>query len=56
MSSRSEDIRIRYKYRKLILTGKVRVSLKSAMALVGPDCAFHLYGLQLPGRKQAGRR
>lgn len=56
MTSRSEEIRIRYKYRKLILTGKVRISHESAKALVGPDCAFHLYGSQsLPGSASPAR-
>jgi hypothetical protein len=44
MKDRSEEIRIRYKYGKLILGGKVRISLDSARALVGPDRAYHLYG------------
>ena len=56
MTSRSEEIRIRYKYRKLILTGKARISLESARALVGPDCAFHLYGFLRPSRRPTGRR
>ena len=45
MWHRSEEIRIRHKYRMMILTGKVKISLDSARALVGPDCAYHLYGL-----------
>ncbi len=43
MSRMSEEIRLRYLYRDLILTGKVTLSLESAKKLVGPDCAFHLY-------------
>jgi hypothetical protein len=42
MNIRSEELRIRYKYRKLILSGKVGISLDSARALVGPDGVFHL--------------
>ena len=45
MKMQSEEIRIRYKYRKMILSGKAKISLESARALVGPDCAYHLYGL-----------
>jgi hypothetical protein len=45
MKIRTEEIRIRYLYRHLILQGKVRVSLESARRLVGPDCAYHLYSV-----------
>ena len=43
MTQESEEIRLRYLYRNLILQGKARISLDSARRLVGPDCAFHLY-------------
>ena len=43
MKQRSEEIRLRYLYRKMIVMGKVHVSFESARRLVGPDCAFHLY-------------
>jgi hypothetical protein len=52
MTNRSEEIRIRYQYRKLILSGKARISLDAARALVGPDCAYHLYGLIKPAVKR----
>jgi hypothetical protein len=42
--NKSNDIRLRYLYRDLILKGKVQVSFESARKLIGPDCAFHLYG------------
>ena len=45
MNSRSEEIRLRYLYRSLILRGKARLSLDAARRLVGPDCAYHLYGI-----------
>jgi hypothetical protein len=45
MRDKSEEIRIRHLYRKLIVTGKAKISLESARALVGPDCAYHLYGV-----------
>jgi hypothetical protein len=38
-----EELRRRYRYRTLILRGKLRLSLVAARALVGPDCAYHLY-------------
>ncbi len=43
-SNISNDIRLRYLYRDLILRGKAQVSFESARNLIGPDCAFHLYG------------
>lgn len=39
----SEETRLRYRYRDLVLRGKVRLPLAGARALVGPDCAYHLY-------------
>jgi hypothetical protein len=45
MNSISEETRIRYLYRSLILRGRVKVSLEAARKLVGPDCAYHLYSI-----------
>jgi len=45
MTTNSEEIRLRYLYRKLILEGKVVHSFESAKKLIGPDCAFHLYSI-----------
>jgi hypothetical protein len=56
MKDRSEEIRIRYKYGKLILSGKARISLDSARALVGPDRAYHLYGHIRTSRKRTAVR
>ncbi len=47
----AEEIRLRYLYRAMILRGKIKLSLESAKALVGPDCAFHLYSV-MGGRKK----
>ncbi len=41
--SRAEEIRLRYLYRSMIQSGKIRLPLRSAVGLIGPDCAFHLY-------------
>jgi hypothetical protein len=43
MEDRAEDARIRYKYRKLIQSGKIRLPYKSAAKIIGPDTAYHLY-------------
>ncbi len=45
MGKTSEEIRLRYLYRDMIVRGKVNLSLDSAKGLVGPDCAFHLYSV-----------
>jgi len=42
-SEKSELIRLKYKYRRLIMTGKIKLSPKKAARLIGPDCAYHLY-------------
>ncbi len=52
MKNGSEEIRLRYLYRKLIVTGKARVSLEAGRALVGPDCAYHLYGVMKVNREK----
>jgi hypothetical protein len=31
------------RYKRLILLGKVSLSLEVARRIVGPDCAYHLY-------------
>ncbi len=43
MSTQSEAIRRKYLYRRLIMRQKVKLHLKAARGLVGPDCAYHLY-------------
>ena len=45
MKRKTEEIRIRYLYRHLILRGNIKVSFESARMLVGPDCAYHLYSV-----------
>jgi hypothetical protein len=47
-----ESMRIRYKYRELILKKKIRLPLSKAARLIGPDCAYHLYASI--GRSDAG--
>ena len=39
----AEEMRVRYRYRRLILQRQARVSLEVAKRLIGPDCAYHLY-------------
>ncbi|UCG39113.1 MAG: hypothetical protein JSV00_02450 [bacterium] len=56
MKAKAETIRIRYLYRSLVLSGRIRVPLRSARKLIGPDCAYHLYGLPSAGDKGSERR
>lgn len=49
-----EAVRKRYLYRRLILTGRVRLPRGAATRLIGPDCAYHLYGtIDGPGAPDA---
>ena len=44
MQKTSPDaIRLKYRYRKLILDGKIKLPFKDAVKLVGRDTAYHLY-------------
>ncbi len=45
----AEEIRKKYLYRQLILSGKIKLPHKRAAQLVGPDCLYQLYALQKPG-------
>ena len=42
-SEAAQEIERRYRYRMLILRGKLRLPREAATKMVGPDCAFHLY-------------
>ena len=52
-TSKAEEMRMRYQYRRLILSGKSKLPYKTAVRLIGPDCAYHLYarGVQAPSSK-----
>jgi hypothetical protein len=54
----AERIRLKYKYRRLILTGKLLLPHEDAARLLGPDCAYHLYSYAGNGstRKNHKRR
>lgn len=42
---KSEEVRLRCLYRRLILERKIRLPYEAAVKLVGPDCAYHLYSV-----------
>jgi hypothetical protein len=41
--AQAEILRKKYKYRELILKGKIKLSIEVAKKLIGPDTAYHLY-------------
>ncbi len=41
--SEADQLRVKYRYRRLIVQGDLRVGRAAATPLVGPDCAYHLY-------------
>ncbi|MBF0539738.1 MAG: hypothetical protein HQL03_15965 [Nitrospirae bacterium] len=42
-TDKGRQIRLKYLYRKMIISGKSRLPYAAAVKLVGPDCAYHLY-------------
>jgi len=58
ISTEAEIARLLYKYRRLILEGKISLPPAEAARLIGPDRAYHLY-FSMPGRrvkKRSGRK
>ena len=60
-ASRSEEIRVRQKYRALVMRGRLNLPLTAVVRLVGPDCAYHAYrrlagSSPPPKRKTTGKR
>ncbi len=54
--AQAEMLRIQHQYKRLVLLGKVELPLAIARRLVGPDCAYHLYGRTAAGRRRGLRR
>jgi hypothetical protein len=44
----AEVIRKKYRYRQLILTGRLKLPHDRAAQLLGPDCLYRLYSLAEP--------
>ena len=42
-TAQAQILRKKYQYRQLVLTGRTHLPRESAVRLVGPDCAYHLY-------------
>lgn len=39
----AEELRIRYKYRRLLVQGRISIPYNVAAKLIGPDSAYRLY-------------
>ncbi len=55
----AESMRKKYRYRQLILSGKLVLPITRAAQLLGPDCLYHLYSLgevDTPHPRGAGSR
>jgi hypothetical protein len=48
----AEILRKKYRYRELILSGKLVLPHRRAAELLGPDCLYQLYALREAGRKK----
>jgi hypothetical protein len=56
----AEILRKKYRYRELILSGRLVLPHESAARLLGPDCLYHLYTVKnrstSKNRKRAKQR
>jgi ABC-type lipopolysaccharide export system ATPase subunit len=43
MNEKAEEIKKKYAYRQMILKGQIKLTRKTAVKLIGPDTAYHLY-------------
>lgn len=53
MNEKAEAIKKRYRYRRLILMGKVDLSRHAAVKFIGADTAYHLYARATPRSRAA---
>lgn len=53
MNEKAEAIKKRYRYRRLILTGKIDLSRHAAVKFIGADTAYHLYARATPRSRAA---
>jgi hypothetical protein len=51
--SLSELVRLKYKYRELIMRRKIKIPQQKAARLIGPDCAYHLYSAFQGNKKRS---
>ena len=53
--SQADSIRRKYLYRRLVMNRGVRIPVRLAKKLVGPDCAYHLYSQIMPEKKDSNK-
>ena len=53
MNEKAEAIKKRYRYRHLIITGKIDLSRHAAVKFIGADTAYHLYARTTPRSRAA---
>lgn len=51
MNKPAEEMRLRCVYRRLGMTGRLHLPVKSLAPLIGPDCAYRLSGVGEATRK-----
>ena len=52
----AEIMRKRYRYRELVLSGRLILPHNRAAQLLGPDCAYHLYAVRSIEKSLKGKR
>lgn len=53
MNEKADNIKKKYAYRQMILKGKVKVARNTAVKLIGPDTAYHLYSQEDSDKKSS---
>jgi hypothetical protein len=52
----AEIMRKKYRYRQLILSGKISLPHHRAAQLLGPDCLYHLYSVKESNKTRPRRQ
>lgn len=55
MNEKADDIKKKYAYRQMILKGQIKLNRKSAVKLIGPDTAYHLYSQKESSKKNGNK-
>lgn len=52
----AEIMRKKYRYRELIMSGRILLPPESAAQLLGPDCLYHLYSVERIEKSRKSKR
>jgi len=55
MNEKADEIRKKYAHRPMILKGQIKLSRQSAVNLIGPDTAYHLYSQKESDRQKSNK-